>query len=93
MASTIGKIDLSTKDVMQHMTLRVRMPRSFTTRTRIACWLIGMAGRVMDVPCEIEMREDSASVDDGRECRRAGAGTYQPIPSAPTSPPPRKPIG
>lgn len=58
MAQGIGKLTLSTKEVMQGLTLTVRLPRSFTIRTRIACWLIGLAGRVMDVSCEIEMRRD-----------------------------------
>lgn len=58
MASTTGNLTLSTKDVMQGMSLSIRIPRSFTLRTRIACWLIGLAGRVIDVPCEIEMRSD-----------------------------------
>ncbi|SEB67643.1 hypothetical protein [Rhodobacter sp. 24-YEA-8] len=62
MAESIGKLTLSTKEVMQGITLSVRMPRSFTIRTRIACWLLGLAGRVMDVPCEVEMR-------DKRECK------------------------
>lgn len=56
MARTVGSIDLATKDVMQDMTLTVRIPRSFTLRTKLACWLIGLAGRVVDVPCEVEMR-------------------------------------
>lgn len=58
MARTVGSIDLATKDVMQGMTLTVRVPRSFTLRTKLACWLIGLAGWVMGVPCEIEMRDD-----------------------------------
>lgn len=49
---------LKTKDVMSGMSLRVTLSRGFTIRTRIACWLIGLAGRVIDVPAEIEMRED-----------------------------------
>ena len=55
----IASLNLSTKDVMQGLTLTVRMPRSFTLRTKVACWLIGLAGRVMDVPCEVEMRDET----------------------------------
>ncbi|MCL4065104.1 hypothetical protein M3484_00745 [Pseudomonas sp. GX19020] len=50
MAQNTGKLTLSTKEVMQGFTLTIRMPRGFTIRSRIACWLIGLAGRVMDVP-------------------------------------------
>lgn len=48
--------ELSTKDVMAGQVLHIRIARSFTLRTRLACWLIGLAGRVIDVPCEIEMK-------------------------------------
>lgn len=58
MAQGIGKLTLSTKEVMQGLTLTLRMPRSFAIRTRIACWLIGLAGRVINVPCEIEIRRE-----------------------------------
>lgn len=56
--ANIGRVQISTGDVMKGMTLTVRMPRIFTFRTRIACWLLGLAGRVISVPCEIEMRDD-----------------------------------
>lgn len=52
-------LNLSTKDVMQGLTLTVRMSRSFTIRTKLACWLLGLAGRVMDVPCEVEFVRDA----------------------------------
>lgn len=147
MARTADSIDMAAKDVMRGVTLTVRMPRSFTIRTRIACWLIGLAGRVMDVPCEIEMRDgDEIRVGDvvhdrfspvlmtvdyvhngmaycswfdwehqlhrktfkvGSLVRAEGVATaaasgrhkgrmgdaYQPVPSAPTTPPPPKPKG
>ncbi|MCL4068344.1 hypothetical protein M3484_17395 [Pseudomonas sp. GX19020] len=60
MAQNIGKLTISPKEVLQGITLSVRMPRSFTIRTRIACWLLGLAGRVMDVRCEIEMLDDGS---------------------------------
>ena len=34
------------------------MPRSFTIRTKLACWMIGLGARILTVPCEIEVRED-----------------------------------
>ena len=34
--------------------MHVRVARSFTIRTRLALWMIGLAGRIMDVPTEIE---------------------------------------
>lgn len=85
MARTAGSIDLTTKDVTQGLTITVRIPRSFTLRTKVACWLIGLAGRVIDVPCEVEMREGSE--------RRCDGPRGNVSPSHTTSPPPRKPIG
>lgn len=55
-----AKLTLTTKELMQGMQITVRLSRSFTIRTRIACWLIGLAGRVINVPCEIEMRDAGA---------------------------------
>ena len=52
------KLSLSANDLMDGLTLRVRIARSFTIRTRLACWLIGLAGRVINVPCEIDVRTD-----------------------------------
>ncbi len=49
-AHSICNLDLPIKDISHGLTLTVREPRSFTIRTRIACWLIGLAGRVIDVP-------------------------------------------
>lgn len=54
----IASLKLAHKDVVQGLTLTVRMPRSFSIRTRVACWLLSIAGRVMDVPCEVEMRKN-----------------------------------
>ena len=49
---------LTTKDIHNGMSLHVRVSRSYTIRTKVAMWLIGMAGRVMDMPCEIEIKRD-----------------------------------
>ncbi|NPD15757.1 hypothetical protein HOY34_11140 [Xinfangfangia sp. D13-10-4-6] len=49
---------LGYRELIKGHTIIISVPRSFTIRTRIACWLIGLAGRVMDVQCEIEMRRD-----------------------------------
>lgn len=48
---------ISTKDINGGLVLRVRVARSFTIRTHVACWLIRLASRVMDVPCEMELTE------------------------------------
>ncbi len=57
--SSASKLALTTTGITADMTLTDRIPRSFTLRTRIACWLIGLAGRVIDVPCEVEMVRDA----------------------------------
>lgn len=51
-------VQVAAKDLMTGLTLRVRIPRSFSVRTKVACWLIGLAGRVLTVPCEIELATD-----------------------------------
>src|SRR5690606_2203774 len=71
MADT-GKLSLTTREVMKGMPLTVRLPRSFTLRTRIACWLLGLAGRVMDVPCDVEMARRKEK-PCGPVCRFCGA--------------------
>ncbi|MFE3839400.1 hypothetical protein [Pseudogemmobacter sonorensis] len=63
MADTDNLI-ISTREIMTGMVLHLRMPRSFTIRTKLACWLIGLAGRIMTVPCEIEMRDDALRTGD-----------------------------
>lgn len=50
--------NLTTKDVTGGLVMRVRIARSFSIRIKLACWLIGLAGRVIDVPCEIELCAD-----------------------------------
>lgn len=49
---------ITAKDVANGLSLRVRVPRSFTIRSRLACWLIGLAGRVIDVPCKLDLRDE-----------------------------------
>ena len=83
MAQKTDTLTLDMKDVMRGLTLQLRMPRSFSIRTRIACWLIGLAGRLITVPVDIEMRDDILRTGD----------VVQPSPSRTTSPRPRKPIG
>ena len=55
---------ITTKDVGQGLRLSVKVARSFTIRTKVACWLIGLAGRVMDVQCDVEMRDVSLRMGD-----------------------------
>lgn len=58
----IGSLKLTNKDVMQGVTLTVRMPRSLTLRTSVACWLLGLAGRVIDVPCRLALVHDGEEI-------------------------------
>ncbi|ARC37885.1 hypothetical protein A6J80_17375 [Paracoccus yeei] len=51
---------LTTKDVANGLSLSVRVSRSFTIRARLACWLIGLAGRVIDVPCKVDLHDQGA---------------------------------
>lgn len=48
---------LTTKDITDGLVLSVRVSRMFGIRMRIAMWLIGIAGRIIDVPAEIELTE------------------------------------
>ena len=54
---------LGTKDIHGGLQLHVRVSRSYTFRMKVAIWLIRIAGRVMDMPCEIDMVSRNA----GRE--------------------------
>ena len=52
---TVAQIaSLTTRDITGGLSLHVRVARSFTIRTRLALWMIGLAGRIMDVPTEVE---------------------------------------
>ena len=46
---------LTTKDITDGLVLHVRVSRMFGIRMRIATWLIGIAGTIIDVPVEIEL--------------------------------------
>lgn len=50
----------TTKDVANGLSLCVRVSKSFTIRARLACWLIGLAGRVIDVPCKVDLHDEGA---------------------------------
>lgn len=64
MATTEATITTSMSEVVSGLTLKVRMPREMTLRLRLGAWLIGLAGRVINVPVEVEMRDDGIRVGD-----------------------------
>lgn len=55
MASTEGTVSIPMREAMSGLTLKVRLPRSFTLRLKIGAWLIGLAGRIISVPVEISL--------------------------------------
>lgn len=59
-AAMVDVATLTTKDVANGLSLSVRVSRSFTIRARLACWLIGLAGRVIDVPCKVDLHDQGA---------------------------------
>lgn len=44
-----------TKDITRGLTLRLLLPNDLSVRMKLGAWLIGLAGRVMHMPCEIEV--------------------------------------
>lgn len=49
MALNIDTLTLGPMCRTKGMTLHVRVSLSFAIRTRIACWLIGLVGRVINI--------------------------------------------
>ena len=64
----LGK--LTSEKVMEGMSIRVRVSSEFKLRTRIATWLIGLAGRVLTVPVEVELRRDASAVPGAGDAGR-----------------------
>lgn len=54
---------LTTKDLNGGLVLSVTLSRAYTIRMKLGCWLIGIAGRVMDMPCEIEVASREGARD------------------------------
>lgn len=46
---------LRTKDITSGLTLRLLLPNDLSVRMKLGAWLIGLAGRVMHMPCEVEI--------------------------------------
>ena len=58
-------LHLTLPEITENLVLRVRVAPSVTIRTRLACWLIGLAAKVLDVPCEVGfIRADEIGLGD-----------------------------
>ena len=55
MASNTSTIKVPMRDVTQGITLKLKMPRTLSLRMKIGAWLIGLAGRIMHMPCEVDI--------------------------------------
>ena len=58
-------LHLTLPEITKNFVFRVRVAPSVTIRTRLACWLIGLAAKVLDVPCEVGfIRADEIGLGD-----------------------------
>lgn len=78
--------DLSMDELHGGCVMKVRMPRSYSLRMKLGLWLIGLAGRVIHMPTEIEIvRKDgdgyqNASLSSGSKPQSSHPYTHKPKP-------------
>lgn len=54
---------LNSKDLTRGLTIKLKMPRTFSLRMKIGSWLVGLAGRIMHMPCEVEIARKADAQD------------------------------
>ena len=57
-------VKITSADITRGMTIKLKVARDFSLRIKLGAWLIGVAGRVMNIPCEIEMVIDEIKAGD-----------------------------